>query len=44
MAMPIIAEKNNQEYTITRKRYEPKFTFFGAENPHLFKAFYGYEK
>ena len=28
MAMPIIAEKNNQEYTITRKRYEPKFTFF----------------
>ena len=40
MGLPTIAEKDNQDYGIIRNRYEPKFTFFGAVNPHIFKSFY----
>ena len=41
---PIITKKDNQKYTVTRNKYEPRFTFFGAVNPYLFKVFYEYLK
>ena len=40
MNFPVFVEKSNQEHVITLKNYPPKFTFFGAENPYLFNAFY----
>ena len=42
--IPTVAEKDNQKYTVTRNKYEPKFTLFGAVNPYLFKVFYEYAK
>ena len=41
---PIITKKDNQKYTVTRNKYEPRFTFFGAVNPYLFKVSYEYLK
>ena len=40
MNFPIFVGKSTQETKITTKNYPPRFTFFGVENPYLFKAFY----
>ena len=40
LSLPIYVEKTNKESTITLTKYPPKFAFFGAENPYIFKTFY----
>ena len=42
MRLPIFVEKSNQDQSIFLKKYPPKFTYFGVENPYLFKTFYSY--
>mgnify|MGYP006873028383 CR=1 FL=1 len=44
MNFPLFIEKSDEEQIITTKNYPPKFTFFGAENPYIFNAFYSYVK
>ena len=36
----IYVSKLDKDFTITTSSYSPKFSFFGAENPYLFNAFY----
>jgi len=38
----IYVSKSDKDCTITTSSYSPKFSFFGAENPYLFNAFYNY--
>ena len=40
--LPILVEKSNRDQSIFLKKYPPKFAFFGAENPYLFKTFYSF--
>ena len=40
LGLPIFVEKSTQNQTIQVKQYPPKFAFFGAENPFIFKTFY----
>ena len=42
LGLPIYVEKSTQNQTIKVKKYPPKFTFFGAENPFIFKTFYSF--
>ena len=42
--LPLFIEKSNEDQIITVKRYPPKFAFFGAENPFIFKTFYDFSK
>ena len=40
LSLAIFVEKSTKNQTIQVKRYPPKFAFFGAENPFIFKTFY----
>jgi len=40
----VYVEKTDKDCTITLTKYLPKFTFFGAENPYIFNAFFNLAK
>ena len=42
LGIPIFIEKSTQDQEIKVKKYPPKFAFFGAENPFIFKTFYSF--
>ena len=44
LTLLIYVQRINEDSTINVKKYPPKFAYFLAENPYIFKAFYHYEK
>ena len=44
MNFPIFIEKSKDYQSIYTSEYSSRFTFFGAENPYIFNAFYSYVK